>query len=193
VADNRCLFSRLALSSVKRFCRLPCGAAYRCAGRWFDIACAASWTAISSRVVIISNKNLPPLGLAHLTVLEVPPLELITLAASIGYAFVGLRLHPAFSGAPSYKIPPGSPEMREMRRRMNGEGVSVYDIPGRNHPGSAIRAPGSGLRATAPAGVAGGIAGTYRHFRRGPNAGCGASHATRTTNLRGDNAPFRIL
>jgi hypothetical protein len=93
-----------------------------------DIECAASWTGISCTVVIISNKNLPPLGLAHLTVLEVPPLELITLAASIGYAFVGLRLHPAFSGAPFYEIPAGSPEMREMRRRMNGERVWAYDI-----------------------------------------------------------------
>lgn len=70
----------------------------------------------------------PPLGLAHFTVLEVPPPELISLAARIGYAAVGLRLYPAFPGAPFYKIPPGSDAMREMRRRMSGEGVSVYDI-----------------------------------------------------------------
>jgi sugar phosphate isomerase/epimerase len=51
--------------------------------------------------------------------------------------------------------------------------------------------PGCGQ--LAPAGVAGGTAGTYRHFCRGPNAGRGATRATRTTNLRGDKAPFRIL
>jgi len=68
------------------------------------------------------------LGIAHFTVLEVPPAELVTLAARIGYGFVGLRLHPAFPGAPFYEIPAGSEAMREMRRRMDGEGVRVHDI-----------------------------------------------------------------
>jgi sugar phosphate isomerase/epimerase len=77
---------------------------------------------------VIITQNLPPLGLAHFTVLEVPPLELISLAARIGYASVGLRLHPAFPGAPFYTIPTGSSAMREMKERMQGEGVSVYDI-----------------------------------------------------------------
>lgn len=70
----------------------------------------------------------PPLGLAHLTVLELPPVELMRLAAAIGYASVGLRLHPAFSGSPYYEIAPGSDQMREMRRRIAGDGVRVHDI-----------------------------------------------------------------
>lgn len=70
----------------------------------------------------------PPLGLAHFTVLDVPPLELLRLAAAVGYAFVGLRLFPAFPGAPSYRVPPGSAAMREMRRRIDGDGVRVHDI-----------------------------------------------------------------
>jgi sugar phosphate isomerase/epimerase len=77
---------------------------------------------------VIITQNPPPLGLAHFTVLEVPPLDLISLAARIGYASVGLRLHPAFPGAPYYTIPTGSSAMREMKERMQGEGVSVYDI-----------------------------------------------------------------
>jgi sugar phosphate isomerase/epimerase len=72
--------------------------------------------------------GVPPLGLAHFTVLEVPPLELVDLAARIGYAFVGLRLHPAFPGGPFYEIPPGSDQMRELRRCLRATGVRVYDI-----------------------------------------------------------------
>ena len=56
---------------------------------------------------MIITQNPPPLGLAHFTVLEVPPLDLVSLAARIGYASVGLRLHPAFPGAPYYTIPIG--------------------------------------------------------------------------------------
>jgi|SRR5450631_3708422 sugar phosphate isomerase/epimerase len=69
-----------------------------------------------------------PLGLVHFTVLEVPPPELVILAAPIGYTAVGLRLHPAFPGALYYQILQGSDSMREIKARLKAEGVSVYDI-----------------------------------------------------------------
>ncbi len=74
------------------------------------------------------SQSNPPLGLAHFTVIEVPPLELVGLAARIGFTAIGLRLHPAFPGAPSYAIPRGSQAMREMRRRLDDTGVEVFDI-----------------------------------------------------------------
>jgi sugar phosphate isomerase/epimerase len=70
----------------------------------------------------------PPLGLAHFTVLEVAPLDLVSLAARNGFAFIGLRLHPAFAGSPYYEIPCGSAEMCAMRRHLTSRGVRVHDV-----------------------------------------------------------------
>ncbi|TGE01055.1 sugar phosphate isomerase/epimerase family protein [Methylobacterium nonmethylotrophicum] len=69
-----------------------------------------------------------PLGLAHFTCIGVPPVDLVRLAARAGYASVGLRLHPAFPGAPFYELPPGSDAFRAMRRVLADEGLRVYDI-----------------------------------------------------------------
>lgn len=77
---------------------------------------------------MILSATPPPLGLAHFTVLDVPPLELVSLAARVGYAFIGLRLHPAFPGSPYYEMPRGGRELREMRHRLSAEGMHVHDI-----------------------------------------------------------------
>lgn len=69
-----------------------------------------------------------PLALAHLTALDVAPLELVTLAAATGYAAVGLRLFPAFAGSQYYSLPPGSSALREVRQRLNDTGIQVNDI-----------------------------------------------------------------
>ena len=72
--------------------------------------------------------KIPPLGIAHFTVIDVPPVELARLAAKIGYGAIGLRLYPAFPGAPFYELPPGSESSRDMQACLRGEGISVYDI-----------------------------------------------------------------
>lgn len=69
-----------------------------------------------------------PLGLAHFTCIGVPPVDLVRLASRTGCAAVGLRLYPAFPGAPFYALPPGSGAFREMRRALADEGMRVHDI-----------------------------------------------------------------
>lgn len=70
----------------------------------------------------------PPLGLAHFSCIEMRPADLVRLAGQIGYASVGLRLHPAFPGAPFYTLTPGSAEMRQTKDALRQAGISVHDI-----------------------------------------------------------------
>lgn len=70
----------------------------------------------------------PPLGIAHFSCIDVPPVEFVHLAAEVGYAAVGLRLHPAFPGAPFYKLPAGGAQMRAAKAALRADGISVYDI-----------------------------------------------------------------
>jgi sugar phosphate isomerase/epimerase len=71
---------------------------------------------------------IPPLGLAHLSALEVPQADLVALAARIGYGAVGLRRSPATLGGVHYDLPLRSVALREVRARLLGEGLSVHDI-----------------------------------------------------------------
>ncbi len=70
----------------------------------------------------------PPLGIAHFTTIGVEPLAYVEMAAHIGYTQVGLRLYPAFPGAPFYEIPTGSSLMKAMQARLADTGLSIYDI-----------------------------------------------------------------
>lgn len=71
---------------------------------------------------------IPPLGIAHFSCIDVPPLEFVRLSGEIGYAAVGLRLHPAFQGAPFYTLRSGSAEMRSVKVALQQAGIAVYDI-----------------------------------------------------------------
>jgi sugar phosphate isomerase/epimerase len=69
-----------------------------------------------------------PLGIAHFTCIGLAPVEFARLAARVGYRRIGLRLHPAFPGAPTYAVPEGSLVSRELQAVLDGEGLAVYDI-----------------------------------------------------------------
>lgn len=72
--------------------------------------------------------KIPAIGIAHFTALDLPPLELVSLAARIGYSHVGIRLCPVAPGATHYPIAAGSPEMRALKARMSADGIRVFDV-----------------------------------------------------------------
>lgn len=69
-----------------------------------------------------------PIGIDHLTLLMLTPPELVTLAADVGFAHVGFRVHAASAGEHEYPMQPGGPMMKETLRLLEATGVSVLDI-----------------------------------------------------------------
>ena len=68
------------------------------------------------------------LSLAHLTVLDTTPPELVTVAAAAGFRTIGIRLTaPPSVGVPPYDILGEGPLLRETLRRLADTGVSVLD------------------------------------------------------------------
>ncbi|WP_248307448.1 sugar phosphate isomerase/epimerase [Bosea sp. FBZP-16] len=74
------------------------------------------------------SRTSPPLGIAHFSCIEMRPADFVDLAGQVGYASVGLRLHPAFPGAPFYTLAPRSAEMRQTKTALRQAGIGVYDI-----------------------------------------------------------------
>jgi sugar phosphate isomerase/epimerase len=69
------------------------------------------------------------LSLAHLTVLDATPPELVAVAAAAGFRQVGIRLTATPSvGVPPYDVLGDTPMLRETLRRMADTGVSVLDV-----------------------------------------------------------------
>jgi sugar phosphate isomerase/epimerase len=67
-------------------------------------------------------------GLEHLTLLGVPPPELVTLAAAAGFRDVGLRISPATDDELPWPVSPGSPMLAQTVRRCADTGISVLDV-----------------------------------------------------------------
>jgi sugar phosphate isomerase/epimerase len=68
------------------------------------------------------------LSLAHLSVLDLTPPELVSVAAAAGFGTVGIRLTATPSvGVPPYDVLHEGPLLRETLRRLDDTGVSVFD------------------------------------------------------------------
>lgn len=68
------------------------------------------------------------LSLAHLTVLSLPPPEMIRLAARTGYDRVGLRLIAVTQDSPGYPLMSEPAMRRDTKRAMADTGVGVLDV-----------------------------------------------------------------
>lgn len=69
----------------------------------------------------------PPLSLAHLSELDVPPAALLAAAARAGFQSVGFRTHPAVADAFSYPLR-SAEERAEIRSLVRQTGVSVLYV-----------------------------------------------------------------
>lgn len=69
------------------------------------------------------------ISLAALTVLELPPPEMVSCAAQAGYSHLGLRLHPVLAqSALQYPIVGDVSMTREVRRRLDDTGIRILDV-----------------------------------------------------------------
>lgn len=76
----------------------------------------------------LSDIERVPIGVAHFSAIQLPPVQFVEQAAAAGFNAVGLRLHPAFPGAPFYELAQGSRAASEFRVVLDGEGMKVFDI-----------------------------------------------------------------
>lgn len=67
-------------------------------------------------------------SLAHLTVLSLPPPEMVSVAARTGYQAVGLRLIAVTPDSPGYPLMDDVAAMKETKARLDDTGVRVGDI-----------------------------------------------------------------
>jgi sugar phosphate isomerase/epimerase len=69
-----------------------------------------------------------PISLAHLTVLDMPPPQMIHMAAELGYDRVGLRLIGVTDTTPSYALHENPAALRETIAALDVTGITVNDI-----------------------------------------------------------------
>jgi sugar phosphate isomerase/epimerase len=76
----------------------------------------------------VTDSSRVPIGVGHLTFLDVAPPELVRMAATAGFDAVGLRAATAGPGEHSWPLAPGSPMLAETLLRLDDTGLRVLDV-----------------------------------------------------------------
>lgn len=75
-----------------------------------------------------ASTGAPKLAVAHLTALDLAPVEWVVQARRAGFDAVGLRSHPTSPGALAYPSMVGSDAHRALKRVLADEGMTVHDV-----------------------------------------------------------------
>jgi len=70
----------------------------------------------------------PEIGIDHLTMLDVSPLELVTIARNAGFDSVSLRVAASTPSEESWPMTAGSPMLEETVRRLDDTGIRVLAV-----------------------------------------------------------------
>lgn len=73
-------------------------------------------------------KAAPEVGVDHLTMLDVSPPELVTIAGEAGFDAVSLRVAVSTPGEEPWHMAPGSPMLEETVRRLDDTGLGVLAV-----------------------------------------------------------------
>ncbi len=72
--------------------------------------------------------HVPPVGIGHLTMLDVAPPDLVAVAHEARFDAVGIRVATASPVEEAWPMQPGSPMLRETRRRLDDTGLRALDV-----------------------------------------------------------------
>lgn len=70
----------------------------------------------------------PQVGVDHLTMLDIAPPDLVTIAGEAGFDSVGLRVVAATPGEEPWPMTAGSPMLEETARRLDDTGVRALSV-----------------------------------------------------------------
>ena len=79
-------------------------------------------------MVTPGSKSEQQIGVAHFSAISLAPSDFAKAAAGAGFSRIGLRLNPAFPGAPHYELPVGGRAAEELKAVLRGEALEVFDI-----------------------------------------------------------------